>query len=288
MSRPNVSKTFEYRGDLTQRTLPEILFSIHRFQVPGIIEARQEGTVKRVYVRDGNVVHATSSDLEDSLGGYLRRTGRLTGSQYERAMRARASGERRLGSVLVELDLLAPRNVYEAICEHVEAIVWSLFYWQEGEVHFAIGDFDHGDLMRIQIPMRRVILDGIKRAPNAKALVGRLGKKDTLFRADYEIEELIESGLSAEEHQLLRLVDGERTLYQICTEGPLTAPDNAKLMYAFQVLHLVHRVSGPDATSSGTATATRDTPPEPQPTAKPESGKIKIQLSTGWDHDDST
>lgn len=282
-----MSKKFEYKGDLTQRTLPEMLFSIHRFQVPGIIEARREGTVKRVYVRDGNVVHATSSDLDDSLGGYLRRTGRLTGPQYERAMRARASGEQRLGSVLVDLGLLAPRNVYEAIREHVEAIVWSLFYWQDGEVHFEIGDFEQGDLMRIQIPMRRVILDGIKRAPNAKALVGRLGKKDTLFRSDYEIEDLIESGLSAEEHELLCLVDGERTLYQICTEGPLTAPENAKLMYAFQVLHLLHRLPDGATAPPGALAATAGAAPKAPPAKKSESGKIKIQLATGWDHDDS-
>jgi len=106
--------------------------------------------------------------------------------------------ERRYGEVLVEAGILAPVEVYRAIREHIEAIVWSLFSWEDGAVLFSIGDFSSpGNRVRVELPMPQVILQGIKRAPNARALVSRLGKKETVFEPTWDHETLIEGGLEA-------------------------------------------------------------------------------------------
>ena len=62
-----------YRGDLRQTALPEMLAIIHRTRVAGVIEASVGDFSKRVWLEGGYVVHASSSDLADSLGGFLRR-----------------------------------------------------------------------------------------------------------------------------------------------------------------------------------------------------------------------
>jgi hypothetical protein len=220
-----------------------MLCTIHRFQVAGVVEAEREGIVKRVHIKEGNVVHATSTDLNDSLGTHLLRAGKLDPEQYASTMREREKGERRYGAILIESGLLSPAEVYEAIREQVEGIVWSLFYWQDGRVTFSIGEPGGGGRVAVQLPMRQVVLQGIKRAPNARALVARLGRRDTVFESDFETELLIGLALDADEHRLLRMVDGRRSLYQICDQGPLSAADNAKLMYAFQVLRLIKKAA---------------------------------------------
>lgn len=237
---PASGKSFEYRGDLAEKGLPEILYTINRLQVAGVIEAEREGVVKSVHIRDGRVIHAASSDLNDSLGTFLRRRGKLSSDSYVETMRLRGESDRRYGEVLVESGMLAPVEVYEAIREHVEAIVWSLFSWEEGAVLFSIGDFSPPDnRVRIELPMAQVILQGIKRAPNARALVARLGTKETVFEPCWEYETLIEAGLEAAEFELLQLLDGRRSLYEVCTDGPFSAADNAKLVYAFRALRLI-------------------------------------------------
>ncbi len=250
-----MSKRFEYRGDLSKTTLPEVFSTIHRFQVPGVIEARRQGLCKRVFIREGHVLHATSSHLEDSLGSYLLRTGGLTQDQFDATMRLRQQSEQRYGSLLVEQGILGPDAVHAAIASQVESIVWSLFYWQEGEVTFSIGDVTETGMIQILLPIRQVIFSGIKRAPNAKALVARLGRKETVFEQRHNTETLIESGVSAEDYKLLRLVNGKRTLYEICMEGPLSPAENAKLLYAFHVLRVVQRQE-PAATPVSTETQT--------------------------------
>jgi hypothetical protein len=234
-----VENAFQYRGDLSQTALPEILYTIDRFQVPGVIEASRDGISKKVYIKEGNVVHATSSDREDSLGNYLQRSGVLSPEVFAETMAERERTNKRYGVLLIEKGVLSPGEIYRAIRKQIEAIVWSLFYWQDGGVIFSIGDFREPDAVKIQLPMRQVILQGIKRAPNAKALVARLGRKETVFEPCYRMEDLIELALDADEYRLLHLVDGRRSLFEVCTQGPHGAAENGKVMYAFQVLQLI-------------------------------------------------
>jgi hypothetical protein len=262
-----VENTFQYRGDLAQTALPEILNTIDRFQVPGVIEASREGVVKKVFIKEGNVVHASSSDREDSLGRYLQRTGILSEEVVAETMTEREKTNKRYGHLLIERGVLSPGEIYRAVRQQIEAIVWSLFYWQDGGVIFSIGDFREPDAVKIQLPMRQVILQGIKRAPNAKALVVRLGRKETVFEPCYRVEDLIELALDADEYRLLQLVDGKRSLFEICTQGPHGAAENGKVMYAFQVLQLVR----------GTASEWE------RPREEMSTGAIKIRLKTTGD-----
>jgi uncharacterized protein DUF4388 len=265
-----VESTFQYRGDLAQTALPEILYTIDRFQVPGVIEASREGVVKRVFIKEGNVVHASSSDRNDSLGTYLERSGALSPEVYAETMREREKLQKRYGVLLIERGIFSPGEIYRAIRKQIEAIVWSLFYWQDGGVSFSIGDFREPDSVRIQLPMRQVILQGIKRAPDAKALVARLGRRETLFEPCYRVEDLIELALDADEYRLLNLVNGKRTLFEICTQGPHGAAESGKVMYAFQILQLIRRLPGAENSS------------EPQ-SREEGTGAIKIRFKTQGD-----
>lgn len=237
-----VEKNFQYRGDLRQTTLPDILFTIYHHRVPGVIEARHQGQVKEVWVREGSVAHAASNHREDSLGKFLLRTGRISDTVYTETMNERSTGEQRYGALLVERGTLSPGQVYDAIIAQTEEIVWSLFGWEEGEVSFRISEFDDSGVVRIHLPLRRVIVQGIRRAPSAKALVARLGRKESIYEPCFRTEDLIEIGLGGDEYRLLAGVNGRRDLADLCNNGPLPAAENARLLFAFQVLQLIRRV----------------------------------------------
>ena len=93
LSVGSMENSFQYRGDLAETALPEILYTVDRFQVPGVIEASRDGVVKQVFIKEGNVVHAVSTDRNDSLGAYLQRSGVITPEAYL-ATRVLASGAR--------------------------------------------------------------------------------------------------------------------------------------------------------------------------------------------------
>lgn len=256
---------FKYRGNLAETTLPEMLHTIDRFRVPGIIEVRRGSIIKRVYIRDGYIIHASSTDRDDSLGAYLLQAESVSTEEIESVARLRQTSNKRLGVLLIERGIMAPGEVFEYIREQIEAIVWSVFYWQEGEVTFGVGALDEEEMVQIQLPIKRLIVQGIKSAPDAKPLVSRLGSRDTVLQPSFEAEDLIETGLDEDDYGVLQRVNGSKTLYQLCGEGSRSPAEIAKLLYAFQVLQLVRR---------------RD----PQ---APGGGPLKVQLGTTGDQMDT-
>ena len=231
--------SYKYHGNLAETTLPEMLYTIDRFHVPGVVEARQERVVKRVYLRGGYIIHASSSDRADSLGAHLLQKKSVRKEIVEELAKERRHSNKRLGVMLLERGLLSPAQVLRAIREQIEAIVWSLFFWQEGEVAFGAGELKAGDMVQIQLPIRQCIIEGIQQAPDAKLMVSRLGQRDTILEPCYEVENLVETGLDVGDFKLLKSVDGKKTLYELCAQGPKPAAEIAKMLYAFQILHLI-------------------------------------------------
>jgi hypothetical protein len=116
-------------------------------------------------------------------------------------------------------------------------------------------------MVQIQLPIGKVIVQGIRHAPNARPLIARMGRKETRLQPSFQIEDLIELGLEEDEFQLLGMVDGKKTLYELCSDGPKSPSDNAKLLYAFQVLNLIR----------------------PEGSERPKTGRVKIRLRTTGD-----
>ena len=231
--------SYRYRGDLAKTSLPEMLYTIDRFHVPGVVEARRDRVIQRVYVRGGYVIHASSTDRRDSLGAHLLEKKSVRAEILEELSTERRHSNKRLGVMLLERGLLSPAQVLRAIREQIEAIIWSLFYWEEGEVTFGIGELESDDMVQIQFPIRQVIIQGIRRAPDARSMVSRMGDKETVLEPSYEIEDLVETGLDIGDFKILRSVDGKKTLYELCSDGARPAAEIAKLLYAFQILHLI-------------------------------------------------
>ena len=245
-----MNKPFHYEGSIEETALPEMFFTIFKHRVPGLLDIGREDVRKRIYISDGNVLFATSTDRTDRLGAYLYRQGKLSREALEQTILKREQAGAKHGQILIEEGLLSPADLYSAIRGQMEAIVWSVFSWQTGHFSFKIGDFTEPTI-RIHLPLRQVIIRGIQRVPEIKSLVARLGKKHTVLRPIYCTEDLIEVALDHQEYSLLRLVDGHRTIFDICTKGPFSVSENARLLYAFRVLNLVEVVTPGEVFDSG-------------------------------------
>jgi hypothetical protein len=237
---------FEFRGDLSKTPLPEVLQTVHRYRVPGVLVASRGEVEKKIYIWNGDVIFATSSDLNESLGNVLLRSGVLTRAQFDdsvkRLIEARAAEEtRRHGAVLVDMGLLTPEALFASVTQQVRDILYSVFDWEEGEVSFTVGSFRTDEMIQLEIPTRQAIVAGVKAMSDARRLIAFLGPSWTVFDPSYAPSEIGDVALEAAEVRLLQHVDGTRTLRELVSLGPADAGHNAKLLYAFFVLKLISR-----------------------------------------------
>lgn len=233
---------FIFRGNLSRMTLAEMLATIHRHGVPGVMEFNRGEETRKLYFIDGDIIFATSSDRGMSLGDYLVSKGRITKAQHQVSSEelSRVPG-RRHGSILVQMGFLRKEELGAAVREQVQDILWGLFNWDEGEVVFKVGVFRDDEVYKIKIPTPRAILSGCKHIADAKTVMSKLGGRNTVFSRGVRPEHLESLHLEMSEMTMLEMVDGRTTLFDLCEKGPLNPGVNARVMYAFMFLQLVAR-----------------------------------------------
>lgn len=235
-----MERKFEYRGDLGMTPLPEILATIHRYRVPGVVSVSRESRLRRIVLDEGVIVFATSNEKEVSLGMLLVRRGILTPERAREADALMGEGLR-LGSVLLEMGILTPEEITLAVVDQVREILWGAFDWDAGEVVFEIGERPATQVVRLDLPIPEAILAGIRRTPDVRRLVQRLGNAQTILEKQ-------PSGhlhlFSPSEKDYYGIVDGKTPLQALCAKGPGTVPENARLLYAFFCLGLLRKRPG--------------------------------------------
>lgn len=224
-----------FQSDLAQTPLPEILVTVHRYKAPGVIECRRGEASKRIYLDRGQIIFAATNQTSESLGDRLLAAGRITRRQYDESLKlARQSGKRH-GLTLVDMNILTADELFVAVRDQIEAILWSIFGWDSGAVTFVPGRDKHLEFVKVEIPVPRAVMNGVRRMPDARALVARLGTKATLFT---QIETPADF-LTADERVLLDAVDGRRMLYELVNTPPLAAGENARILYGLFALQLI-------------------------------------------------
>lgn len=239
---PFVSDTEEplYQTDLTQTPFPDILVKIFRYKAPGQIECRRAEMVKRVYLERGHIIFATTNQIVESLGDRLVSSNRISVEQYNASLRNVRETGKRHGAVLVEMALLTPEELFVAVREQIEDILWSIFAWDFAHITFTPGRDKHLELVRIEIPVPYAVLGGVRHMPDPRALLARMGTRTTLLERSKEpLEDLKDVTLAPDEEELLAAATGKVPLSDLVNTGVNSASDNARILYGLYALGLV-------------------------------------------------
>ena len=68
---------------------------------------------------------------------------------------------------------------------------------------------------------------------------GRMGGRGAILKKLPRPPHLEKFRLEPDERELLELVDGKKTLYELCESGPASAGANARVLYAFAELQML-------------------------------------------------
>lgn len=226
-----------YSTEIAETPLCEVLAKIYQYRAPGRLDCSRGDEVKRVYLERGEIIFATTNQISESLGDRLLREGRVTRAQYDASLDQVRSTGKRHGTALVEMKLLTPQELTDAVHAQIEAILWSIFAWDFGTVGFTPGRDKRLEFIKVRITVPAAVMQGVRRMPDPKAIVARLGSRSTVYdHTDLQLEDY-EPDLA--EKRLLDQIDGKRALSELVNTSPLDAADNARLLYGLLTLGLI-------------------------------------------------
>lgn len=221
-------------GFLKHYPLADTFLDLHRSEKDGILEIRNGSTSKRIYMKNGDMIFATSNKGEDRLGEVMLKAGRLTIDQYYHSVDIIKKTGKRQGAALVELGYLKPEDVIWIVRHQVEEIILSLFQWEDGKFIFIEGPLPSDEVITLKLSIANLIYRGIKRINSLTHIKNATPPEDTILYYSTDPMNLFQDiNLDKTDKDILSLIDGKRNIHEILSISPL---DNFQTMKTFYAL----------------------------------------------------
>ncbi len=219
-----------FRGRLRALSVADILGFLRSLNRRGLLSFAAEGVAIGLYLRDGKVIHATSTRDADRLTEVLLRDGAITGAQLEVALRRAAGGER-IGKALVASGAVTPRGLMEARLRQVRQIALSLFEWDSGEFVFMEGEAPPDEGLAVELPLLDLVARGIRSLRTPAILRERIPSPDWVFEPLPAADLQVTVALEPQENSVLRLVDGTRSVGVIAAAAEFPESETLRILF---------------------------------------------------------
>jgi curved DNA-binding protein CbpA len=204
-----------FTGLLKYYPLPDILLDLQRSDLTGILKFKNDSINKKIYIKNGVMVFATSNQEEDRLEEILLRTGKITSDQYYQSIEITKKEGKPQGRVLIELGYLKPKELVWSIRHQAEEIILSLFRWEVGSVSFVEGSLP-GDMISLKLSAANLIFQGIKKINKSEYFKNTCPTLDTILYYSPDPLNLFQDiSLSETDKDILSLIDGTLTIKDI-------------------------------------------------------------------------
>ncbi len=233
-------------------SLADILHLVHASSKSGFLFFDDGEHVKSVYLHHGEVIFATSNQTFDRLGECLVRSGAITPEQFASAIEAYTSSTQ-FGKILVERGFLTSRELWGGVKLQVEEIVRSLFSYGAGTVLFWEGEVRPDNVVRLSLPTRRLIAQGLKRRDDLLRFVALLETPRVRITTAQEAPQQ----LGQTERAVLDAIRAGGTFQEQCHRAGVEPLCGARTVQQLRVIGAVMVTREDDSTASASSDAVR-------------------------------
>ena len=136
------------KGTLDDFTLADVFRLLSLAKRTGKLDVDRSAGTGRVFFRDGEIYYADSSLTKEPLGKKLIRARVVTEAQLMEALDRSASGEGRVGEILVSSGVATTEQLQGAIKQQIEDAVFEMLRWDRGGF-----SWDPGVEANVEIPI---------------------------------------------------------------------------------------------------------------------------------------
>lgn len=238
------------RGEIESSSVPELVRSLLGSGETGVLTFRSGEVTKNLYIQNGQIVYAASSNADERLGESLLVRGRITARQYIEASKRIQPG-RRLGAILVELAALEPDELIPAVEHHARDILMELLTWTHGSYEFVIKELDASSLVTLSFSTENLILEGIRRCRSWSQVFRGVGSLEAIPVPTGNTDTVYKLDLTSEEQEILAQVNGRATIEQICQVSYLSHFETCRILWALQILGVIRWGLAGEADTAG-------------------------------------
>ncbi|HUR79489.1 MAG TPA: DUF4388 domain-containing protein [Thermoanaerobaculia bacterium] len=232
------------QGDLAKIQLPDVLSFVSMIRESGKLVVRREPLERTIHWKDGEIVFASSSSPEHSLGQFLLRNGKITTEQYEESRR-RVTPQLRHGKLLVQMGAISPKDLWWGVKNQVLEIIYSIIGWKEGDFAF----YDKSEELAqerivLQINTSSVIMEGIRRLDETARIREKIPDLNVVFtRVPGTQPDFFELEMNEGEIDIYNNIDGRRNVRALTGRSDLTEFEVTRILFQLLTARLIEPVT---------------------------------------------
>ncbi len=220
------------RGTLRECSLTPILIKLNRERTTGTLSVKTPLFTKNIFIRDGNVIFASSTFEDDRLGEMLVKAGKISMEQYDRSVELLKTTGKRQGAILVDLGYITPKDLFWGVKYQVKEIIYSIFRLEEGTYEFNENAIPPDEVITLKISMNNLIYEGVSRIDNWTKIRREMPGMGTVFTLNEDRAGIFkEIDLNTQDRTILSLVDGDNSVSKLIEESRMNSFEVMKTLY---------------------------------------------------------
>lgn len=228
-------------GSLSAFELSNVLNFLNGSKKTGMLTLAHGSNEAYVFFRRGDLVYAASNQDALRLGSVLLRRKKITKEQSSLIDNSITARGKRFGEVAVEQGIMTSDELNAALKVQIAEVVYDAFMWNDGGFSF----YDNFDLpptaITISIDLPNLIMEGARRIEEYAQCLALLPDSSVVFRvvSSPETEKIT---LTLEEWKILFLINGQRTLEEICRDAGDDVIAVYRVVYGLSASNLIEPV----------------------------------------------
>jgi len=228
------------KGNLKDFKHIDILMGLQRGTRTGILEVVSGSAVKKIYIKNGDMIFAASNLIDDRLGERLVKKGRISVEQFNLASQRLLETGEKLGKILVDMSCMSPHELYQEVREQVEEIILSIFEIEEGDFEFREGSLSEENLVTLIISAANIIYRGMKRIKSYNYIKHLFPCPGDVLAVSQQPMNIFQSvSLDDEDKQILHAMNGHDPLSKLLAQFSDNDFETLKSISAFLSLGIV-------------------------------------------------
>ncbi len=204
-------------GSLARFEVPDLLTFLNMGNRTGVLVLERPCQETKLFFRDGKPVFANSTKDELRLGNMLVRLGKVAQESLDRILQRQAGAGHRIGQVLLSEKVLAQDELASFLKVQVSEVIFDTFTWREGTFSFYDKIPPPATAVTLEMDIQNLIMEGVRRIDERGRLSEFFPDQNVVVEAVANPERVKHSiTLTQEEWRVFFLVDGRRTLSEIC------------------------------------------------------------------------
>lgn len=254
-------------GSLSAFRLPEVLTFLSSTRKSGTLTLANEGKESYLFFDEGSLIYAGSNQEPFRLGTILLRKKRISREQRDRidALMQRDGG--RFGALAVQEGVITEAQLRDFLKVQVSEIVYDCFVWRGGTFAFREENSLPSHAVTISVDLANLIMEGARRIEEWEQCVHLLPDNSVVYRvvAAPQDEKIT---LTADEWKILFLINGVRTLEELCHDAEDDPFQVYRVVYGLVSNRLIEEVPPPPREDDTEHPATKPLPAQADATMR--------------------